>query len=150
MESTPAGVQTYPYLLRAHSALNRALDARLLSRHGLTLRDYEVLYLLWEAPNHKMRRVDLSRRLLLTQSGMTRLLKGLEDQQLVERTSCNEDARVFFATLTTTGKRKFPKMRRLHLEDIQELFGQFFSNNELDQLRALLSRICPKSAVGSG
>jgi hypothetical protein len=64
--------------LRAHSATTRALSARLEAEHGLTLNDYDVLVQLYYAPDHRMRRIDLARTVLLTASGITRLLDGLE------------------------------------------------------------------------
>ena len=64
--------------LRAHSAITRQLNADLLNVHGLTLNDYEVLLLLSHAEGRRMRRVDLAQTVVLTASGITRLLDGLE------------------------------------------------------------------------
>ena len=64
--------------LRAHAALTRELSADLVAEHGLTLNDYEVLLHLARAPGKRMRRVDLAESILLTASGITRLLEGLE------------------------------------------------------------------------
>src|SRR5438105_14330978 len=80
-------------LLRGHSALTRLLSAELRADHGLTLNDYEALLVLSRVPECAMRRVDLAERLLLTPSGVTRLLDGLETAGLVAKGSCATDAR---------------------------------------------------------
>ena len=68
-----------------HASATRGLSAELQDEHGLTINDYECLLLLSRAEGGQLRRVDLSRELLLTPSGITRLLEGLERQGYVER-----------------------------------------------------------------
>ena len=80
--------------LRAHAALTRELGARLEAEHGLTMSDFDVLIQLYHAPDHAMRRIDIARQVLLTASGITRLLDGLERCGLVAKRSCESDARV--------------------------------------------------------
>ena len=72
-------------LVRAHSSATRQLSAQLTADHGLTISDYEVLLRLARAPDRRLRRVDLAEQVLLTASGITRLLDGLERSGLVER-----------------------------------------------------------------
>src|SRR5262249_50077524 len=79
--------------LRAHAAVTRELSVRLEAEHGLTLSDYEVLVQLYFAPERAMRRIDIARAVLLTASGITRLLDGLERCGLVEKKACATDAR---------------------------------------------------------
>jgi DNA-binding MarR family transcriptional regulator len=95
--------RAFAALLRAHAAATRSLSAQLSSDHGLTLSDYEVLLRLARAPERRMRRVDIAEEVLLTASGITRLLDGLEQSGLVERASCSVDRRVVYAVLTDTG-----------------------------------------------
>lgn len=127
--------------LRAHAAVTRELSVRLEAEHGLTLSDYEVLLQLYFAPEQVMRRVDIARAVLLTASGITRLLDGLERAGLVEKRPCSTDARVSYAALTTTGVAKFEEARSTHLADIDELFASSFSPEECDTLAALLGRL---------
>ena len=86
--------------MRAHAGATRALNAQLLADHGLTINDYEVLLRLARAPDRRMRRVDLAEEVLLTASGITRLLDGLEKAGSVERGTCDSDRRVVYAVLT--------------------------------------------------
>jgi DNA-binding MarR family transcriptional regulator len=127
--------------LRAHSAITRQLNADLLTAHGLTLNDYEVLLRLHRADDQMMRRVDLATSVLLTASGITRLLDGLERAGLVEKASCAEDARVSYAKLTEAGTQKLREASPTHLTGIEELFSSRFSDVELEQLAELLGRL---------
>jgi len=88
-----------------------------------------------------MRRVDLAGELLLTASGITRLLDGLERAGFVERGSCPGDRRVVYAVLTEAGLEKLREAAATHFEQIDELFGARFEERELDELAALLSRL---------
>jgi DNA-binding MarR family transcriptional regulator len=87
-------VDAFVALIRAHSGVTRQLNAQLAAEHGLTLSDFEVLLRLARADDRRMRRVDLADQVFLSASGVTRLLDGLERQELVERASCDSDRRV--------------------------------------------------------
>ncbi|HEY2371674.1 MAG TPA: MarR family transcriptional regulator [Gaiellaceae bacterium] len=127
--------------LRAHAAVTRQLSARLEAKHGLTLNDYDVLVQLYWAPERAMRRVDIARAVLLTASGITRLLDGLERSGWVEKKACSTDARVSYAALTGAGVAKFEAARSSHIADIDELFGANFTEEERDTLAELLARL---------
>jgi DNA-binding MarR family transcriptional regulator len=127
--------------LRAHAALTRELSSRLEAVHELTLSDFDVLVQLYYAEARRMRRIDLARSVLLTASGITRLLDGLESSGLVGKERCDSDARVTYAVLTDAGVRKIEDARESHLADIEELFGTPFSTEELQQLAELLGRL---------
>jgi DNA-binding MarR family transcriptional regulator len=127
--------------LRAHAAITRQLSARLEAQHGLTLSDYDVLVQLYFAPERALRRVDLARSVLLTASGITRLLDGLQRSGWVEKKSCDSDARVSYAVLTEAGAAKFEDASGSHRADIDELFGSNFSDAEHRQLGELLGRL---------
>jgi DNA-binding MarR family transcriptional regulator len=127
--------------LRAHASLTRQLSARLEAAHGLTLNDYDVLVQLAYAPDRQLRRVDLARSVLLSPSGITRLLDGLEREGWVEKGLCPSDARVTYAVLTETGLAKFKAVRITHLADIESVFGSRFNSEELAALSSLLGRL---------
>jgi DNA-binding MarR family transcriptional regulator len=127
--------------LRSHATLTRRMDAALRELHGLSLNEYEILLQLRHAEDQRLRRVDLAERLIVTQGGITRLLAGLEREGLVEKASCKEDARVVYACLTSTGRRKLMSARKTHLGDVRVLFSDRFSDDELEQLAELLSRL---------
>jgi DNA-binding MarR family transcriptional regulator len=127
--------------LRSHSAITRELSVQLQREHGLTLNDYEVLLRLGQAEGHLMRRVDLAESVLLTASGITRLLDGLERAGFVCKETCQSDARVSYAKLTDEGAEKLRAAGRTHLRGVHELFLSRYSEDELATLAELLSRL---------
>ena len=134
-------IQAWAKLLRAHAALTRRFSADLQAMHGLTLNAYEVLLHLAHAPERRMRRVDLAGSVLLTASGITRLLDGLERAGYVDRAADENDARVTYAVLTDEGYEKLRDAAPTHVGGIRELFGDRFSRDELEALAELLDRL---------
>lgn len=128
-------------LLRAHASATRRFNAELLAEHGLTLNSYEVLLHLARADGKRLRRVDLAERVLLTPSGITRLLDGLERSGYVERASCESDARVTYAQLTDAGETKLREAAESHVAGIRGFFRERFSKEELQALGGLLERV---------
>ncbi len=134
-------------LLRSHSALTRALNADLVAGHGLTINDYEVMLHLARAPERRLRRVDLAERLILTASGITRLLDGLERAGYVAKARCASDARVTYAVLTDDGLEKLRAAGETHVAGIRGLFESRFTEDELNTLAGLLARLPADGAV---
>ena len=133
--------------LRAHSAVTRQFNAELLAMHGLTINDFDVMAQLARAPENALRRVDLAERVLLTPSGITRLLKGLEAAGYVSNRPCAEDARVTYAVLTDEGTKKLAEARKTHVASVRALFSERFEKDELATLASLLERLpLPDSA----
>jgi len=134
-------LESWIAFLRSHSAITRELSAQLQREHGLTLNDYEVLLHLSHADGGMMRRVDLAEEVLLTASGITRLLEGLERAGYVCKQTCDSDARVSYAQVTDAGKQKLSDASLTHLRGIDELFLGRYSGSELATLAELLSRL---------
>ena len=88
-----------------------------------------------------MRRIDLANELLLTASGVTRLLDGLERAGYVRKASCASDARVTYAELTAAGRERFEDASRAHVAAIRKLFEERFDEEELGTLGRLLGRL---------
>ena len=146
----PQQLEAWVSFLRAHAAITRELSAQLQREHGLTLNDYEVLLHLAWAPDRRLRRVDLANEVLLTPSGITRLLAGLERAGYVERASCASDARVTYALLTDAGHEKLREASSTHVEGIRSHFAGRFSEEELETLGLLLSRLPLGGSDGEG
>jgi DNA-binding MarR family transcriptional regulator len=140
-QRTTPEIQAWVALLRAHATSVRRFNAELVAEHGLTLNDYEVLLHLSRAEGGRLRRVDLAERVLLTPSGITRLLEGLERSGLVERASCDSDARVTYAQLTDEGAAKLRAAADTHVAGIREFFRGRFAKDELQVLGGLLERL---------
>jgi DNA-binding MarR family transcriptional regulator len=137
----PAAVRAWTRLLRAHATTTRLLNAELQAQHGLTINDYEALQVLSCAEDHRLKRVELARRLVLTPSGVTRLLEGLERAGLVERTSCPTDLRVAYAQLTDAGLAKLREVSCGHEGSVRALFEEHLSPAELEQLVEVLGKV---------
>jgi DNA-binding MarR family transcriptional regulator len=135
------GVRAFAALVRAHAAATRRLSAQLMAEHGLTISDYEVLLRLAWAPDRRLRRVDLAAEVLLTASGITRLLDGLEKAGYVERGTCESDRRVVYAVLTETGLEKLRTASKSHVAQIDELFAERLTEDELETLAGLLEKL---------
>jgi DNA-binding MarR family transcriptional regulator len=117
------------------------LSAELQAEHGLTINDYEALLVLSRAEGRRMRRVDLARQLVLTPSGVTRLLEGLESAGLVERAVCKADLRVTYAQLTEAGAAKLEVASCAHVGSVRALFEEELSPEEIEALGALLAKL---------
>jgi DNA-binding MarR family transcriptional regulator len=127
--------------LRAHAAITRELSAELVSEHGLTINDYEVLLRLSRAPDRMLKRVELAQQVLLTPSGITRLLAGLERAGFVERAECSSDARVSYALLTDAGYEKLREAAKTHIAGVERTYLERFSDSERKTLAELLGRL---------
>jgi DNA-binding MarR family transcriptional regulator len=130
-------------LVRAHTCLVKRLDAQLEADHGLPLTSYEVLLRLSKTENGKLRMHDIASSVLLSRSGLTRLVDRLERDELVHRCSCENDARGAYAVITDAGRDKVAAARSSHLAGIRSLFVAHYSEAELDLLGPLLERLLP-------
>ena len=138
-DTSPA-LRAWAQLLRGHAATTRLLSAE-LQEHGLTINDYEALSLLSEAEGGRLKRVELARRLVLTPSGVTRLLEGLEADGLVERAACSADLRVVYAQLTDLGRDRLAAASCGHVRSVRALFEEYLTKDELETLASLLERL---------
>ncbi|TMM24481.1 MAG: MarR family transcriptional regulator [Actinobacteria bacterium] len=134
-------VRAWTRLLRASASTTRLLSADLQEAHGLTINDFEALLVLSHAEDGRLKRVDLARNLMLTPSGITRLLRGLEDAGLVERAACASDLRVTYAQLTDAGREKLEAASSAHIASIRALFEQHFTAEELDTVAGILGKL---------
>jgi len=145
-ELSPAELGAWRGLLRVHSALVKALDAELLAGHDLPLTSYEVLINLQAAPDRRRRMAELAEGVLLSRSGMTRLVDRLEREGLLERDACVSDGRGTFAVLTDKGEALLSQARRTHLDGVRDSFLRHFSEGELEHLAGLWNRVLPGAA----
>ncbi len=142
-DRTEAGHRAWRGLLRAHACLSKRLDAALEQAHGLPLTSYEVLDRLEDSNGGRMRMCDLAEQAQLSRSGLTRLVDRLEREQLLERCSCEQDARGSFACLTSAGRERLAEARVTHLAVVREQFFSRFSELELSLLADMCQRVAP-------
>jgi DNA-binding MarR family transcriptional regulator len=130
-------------LLRAHACLAKRLDAELERSHRLPMSSYEVLHHLQEARGERMRMCDLAEQAQLSRSGLTRMVDRLEREGLLERCSCEHDARGAYACMTELGRERLQAARVTHLAVIRQHFFSHFSGPELESLAEMWERIAP-------
>ena len=140
---SPTEQRAWRGLVRAHACLVKRLDAQLEAEHGLALTSFEVLNRLAEADGGKMRMHDIATSVMLSRSGLTRLIDRLERDGLVHRCSCENDARGAYAVITDQGRARSAEAGATHLAGVRELFVAHYTDEELELLVPLLERLLP-------
>jgi DNA-binding MarR family transcriptional regulator len=134
-------LETWRSFLVAHAQIRRQLERELQAEQSLGLGEYEVLLLLARADDRQLRMSDLADRLVLSRSGVTRLVDRLEADALVERTSCATDRRGSWATLTNAGHERLRRASPTHLRGVGMHFLDRIPPAELDALQRTLDRV---------
>ena len=127
--------------LLAHALLSRRLDEELRTEQSMSLAEYDALVQLAVAPGRRLRMSTLADRVLLSRSGVTRLVDRLEAAGLVDRTQCTTDARGAEAVLTETGLGRLRRATRTHLRGIDRYFMSPLSADELRAIGSSLGTI---------
>lgn len=127
--------------LRAHARLERVLEAELVANHPLTLGGYDVLVQLAEAPDRRLRMAELADAVLLSRSGVTRLVDRLEVAGMVTRERYESDGRGVVAVLTAKGVDTLREAARTHLAGVMRHFVEHLTPEELKEFGALCGRL---------
>jgi DNA-binding MarR family transcriptional regulator len=117
---SPAEQRAWHGFLRTHADLIRRLDADLQARCGISFGDYDVLVTLRDAPDEGMRMGELAKAIVLSPSGVTRVVARLEAAGLVERVAANQ--RVVRARLTGEGRAALRRAAPIHLAGVRAAF----------------------------
>jgi DNA-binding MarR family transcriptional regulator len=126
--------------LHTHARVARRLEADLVAAQQLPLAEFDVLFQLALAQNHRLRMNELANRVLLSRAGITRLVDRLVADGLVARIKCMSDARGAFAVLTDKGKQRLEEARPGHMAGVRRYFLDSFTRAELATMAELLSR----------
>lgn len=144
---SPETMAAWQAFLKAHTVLTRALERELVAAQRLPLAEYDVLAQLSSSGEGRLRMAQLADRVLLSRSGLTRLVERLEASGLVRREVCPSDARGSFAVLTELGQQRLTAAACDHLRSVQLHFGDVLESEQMTTLRAALERI---TAANSG
>ncbi|TDC87262.1 MarR family transcriptional regulator [Actinomadura sp. 7K507] len=128
-------------MLRAQAQFSRRLQADLLARHDLALGPYEVLMHLGEAPGGRLRMNDLADRVLLSRSGLTRLVDRLERDGLVARQTCPSDARGLYAVLTTGGRTRLDEAAPTYRQGVRDHMLSRLDESDLRTFQYILDKL---------
>ena len=143
---TDRELNSWKGFLRTHALLTKQLDADLERQHRISLSSYEVLLRLSHADSCRMRMSELAESVILSRSGLTRLVDRLEREGLLERSTCPNDARGFNACLTDAGRELFAQAQRTHIDGIRRMFLAALSDAQQDQLVAVWDQLAPPSS----
>lgn len=122
---------------RLMSALNRSLN----DRHDLSLAEYRILVLLSEAPDGSLRMSDLADGVLSSRSRLTHQIRRMEQEGMVERSSCPEDGRGVLAAITDEGRRRLKEAAPTHVGDVRAHLVDLLSADELETLGRIFARV---------
>jgi len=117
------------------------LEKRLKQQVGLTLSEYNMLLLLSEAPDGKMRMGQLADAIVFSPSRLTYQVKVLTDRGLVNRVKCQDDGRAWEAELTSEGRTMFRRASIVHAKGVKQLFTDVVSEEQLAELHQIFSQV---------
>ena len=148
-EPNAAELRAWTAFLNAQASLLRRLEAELIESQDMTLAEFDVLIQLGMAPDRRLRMTELSDRVRLSHSGVTRLVDRLTQAGLVERTRCDSDRRGTFATLTPAGRARPRRARPVHLRGVREHFGKRLTATQLSAVAEALEPLARDSRSAS-
>jgi DNA-binding MarR family transcriptional regulator len=146
LRATDWRIAAWRAFLRAHASVLRKLERDLVNETGMPLGWYDVLVQLTEAPGRRLRMADLADKVLLSRSGLTRLIDRMASDGLVAREPYPGDARGLYTVLTPLGYEKLRGASPTHLAGVQAYWLSKFSDRELHDLHMLLGRLAPEPA----
>ena len=135
--------------LLAHARVVRRLDEELRAEHDLSFAEYDALLTIAQAPERRIRMGQLADEVLLSKSGVTRLIDRLVGDGLVERSACLADARGAEAVLTEHGLARLRLASRTHLRGIQEHFLGVADPADLEVMERTLTHVARRAGPGS-
>jgi DNA-binding MarR family transcriptional regulator len=146
----PASLSAWRLLLEAHATVTELLERELVAERGLPLSRYDVLLNLAEAPEGRLRMQELSASVLLSKSGLSRLVDRMVEAGLVRRERCLDDRRGWFAVLTDQGRGALRRAAPIHLRGIHEHFTRHLEPEEVKALTTALSRVVAAARTSAG
>ena len=138
---TDVELRAWRGFLRAHRQLMVEMASQLDAEHQLDISEYEVLLHLNEHPEKRIAMTELADLVLLTPSGVTRLVDRLVKRGLVERRPCPQDARRQHAVLTRAGRLMFVKAGRVHLSGIRALYLSKLTTAEQEMMAEVWDKV---------
>ncbi len=134
-------VAAWRAFLEAHAAVIGVLETELTAAENLPLTWYDVLIHLSEAPDRRLRMQDLANHVLLSKSGVTRLVHRMEDAGLVTREPCDDDRRGTWAVLTDRGRRRLAEAAPTHVDGVRRHFTDHLDDQQVQVLHDVMTAI---------
>jgi len=151
LSSRDARLEPWRAFIEAHARITRRLDEELRAEHDISLAEYDALLNIADAPDRRIRMRHLADRVILSKSGVTRLIDRLVLDGLVARDTCLTDARGAEAVLTSAGMDRLRRASRTHLRGIEEHFLAGLDAEDVSAvqrtMRAVAERACPSGGA---
>ncbi|MGC1185204.1 MAG: MarR family winged helix-turn-helix transcriptional regulator [Candidatus Dormiibacterota bacterium] len=138
---SPAQLAAWKAFLKAHTVITRALERELVASHRLPLAEFDVLVQLQDAEGGALRMAQLADQVLLSRSGLTRLVERLERAGLVRRQACPSDARGSFAVITEEGATRLREAAPSHLGSVSSHFAKPLRDDQVETLRVAMEEL---------
>ncbi len=132
--------------LKVHATLVDRIDHALVAAERLPLSSYDVLIELYEAPEQRLRMHELAQRVVLSRSGLTRLVDRLEGEGLLTRDRCGTDRRGAYAVITEQGVAALRRAWPVYAQGISQYFAQWLTPEEAQIFASALERILQASS----
>jgi DNA-binding MarR family transcriptional regulator len=140
VESYERWMPAWLAFVRTHARLWDLVEAQMRKDHGLTMARYDVLAQL-ENAGGRLGLSDLASSIVLSPSGLSKLLDRMQRSDLVRRDPDPRDARSAFATITARGRSMVRDAREGHHDFLQRMFGGALDDRDLADLARVMSRI---------
>jgi len=131
---TELELSAWRLFIKTHSQIIENIEMDLAEQKRVPLTTYDVLIELFEAPNRKLRLGDLKQKVILSKSGLTRLLDRLEREGLIQREKSEEDRRGAYAILTAEGEKQLRQAWPIYARGIKRYFAALLSDEEVQAL----------------
>src|SRR6187200_1680876 len=128
-------------IAQTHAAVTGRLQEALTAAELPPLPWFEVLATLDRAPEQRLKMGELAEALVITRGGLTKLVDRLIKAGLLERTFCETDRRVSYATLLPAGAELLEEMRPLVRGELEETFATTITARQAEELRDSLERV---------
>ena len=148
LEPRDSRLSPWRAFLLAHARIVRRLDEELRAEHDLSIGEYYALVTIAQAPERRIRMRQLADEVILSKSGVTRLIDRLVDDGLVERSACLSDARGAEAVLTDRGLARLRAASTTHLRGINEHFLAVLGRDELAAVERTMTTVAQRAGSG--
>jgi DNA-binding MarR family transcriptional regulator len=140
---SPAGTSAWGGFLYVHAILTRLLDQELQEKHDLSTDAMEVLFLLANAPEQRMRLSDLATATLTNATQISRQVKSLTKEGFIKREQSTQDRREYYAILTEAGLLRLREAHKTYVESLRRYFLNHFNDLEFDIMTSFWERVIP-------
>ena len=137
----PQQMEAWEAVIRTVGSLLKTFERELQGAEGLPLPWYDVLIQLSAATDGRLRMQALADSVVLSRSGLTRLIDRMEKAGLVEREHSTEDRRGYYAVLTEEGRRVFLRAKPVHERGIYEHFTRYLDDRDARAVVAAFTKV---------